>query len=114
MLRQNPEILPGPLPDLELVERALRGERFLTCLTLLLTDNASRAMDGALQTRRSRRRSHIPAVEPWTPETISEAAGELLQAGLELFGAMQNAVSPEVLVIDEALAWEERRRAEEG
>jgi hypothetical protein len=75
---------------------------------------ASRATDGALQTRRSRRRSHIPATEPWTPQTISEAAGELLRAGLELFGAMQNAVSPEVMVINEALAWEERRRAEEA
>ena len=74
---------------------------------------ASRATDGALQTLRSRRRSHIPAIEPWTPETISEAAAELLQAGLELFGAMQNAVSPEVMVIDEALAWEERLRTEE-
>jgi hypothetical protein len=74
----------------------------------------SRATDGALQTLRSRRRSHVPAVEPWTPETISEAAGELLHAGLELFAAMQNAVSPEVMVLDQALAWEDRRRAEES
>lgn len=74
---------------------------------------ASRATDGALQTVRSRRRSHISVKESWTPETISQAAGELLQAGLELFGAMQNAVSPEVMVMDDALAWEDRRRAEE-
>lgn len=74
---------------------------------------ASRATDGALQTIRSRRRSHIPVTEPWTPQTISEAAGELLRAGLELFGAMQNAVSPQVMVFDDALAWEERLRAEE-
>jgi hypothetical protein len=73
---------------------------------------ASRAADGALQTIRSRRRSNVPAIEPWTPQTISEAAGELLRAGLELFGAMQKAVSPEVMVLDQALAWEERRRAQ--
>jgi hypothetical protein len=75
---------------------------------------ASRATDGALQTHRSRRRSHIPATEPWTPQTISAAASELLLADLELFGAMQNAVSPEVMVIDQALAWEEHLRAEEA
>jgi len=72
---------------------------------------ASRAADGALQTVRSRRRSHTPAVEPWTPGTIGEAAGELLASGLALFAAMEQAVSPEVMVIGDALAWEERRRA---
>jgi hypothetical protein len=75
---------------------------------------ASRVTDGALQTHRSRRRSHVRAIEPWTPQTISEAAAEPLDAGLELFAAMQNAVSPEVMVMDEALAWEERRRAEKA
>jgi hypothetical protein len=75
---------------------------------------ASRVTDGALQTIRSRRRSNTPTVEPWTPDTIREAATELLMAGMELFGAMEKAVSPQVMVIDNALAWEERRRAEEG
>jgi len=67
-----------------------------------------------LRTIRSRRRSNTPTVEPWTPDTIREAAAELVMAGQELRGAMENAVSPEVMFIGEALAWEERRRAEQG
>jgi hypothetical protein len=41
----------------------------------------------------------------------SGAATELLKANLALFAAVQEAVSPETMVIADALAWEDRRRA---
>lgn len=71
---------------------------------------ASNAVDGSLLTVRSRRGSHEPVIEPWTPGTIREAAGALAMAGNELFAAVQSAVSPDVMVMDQALAWEYRRR----
>ncbi len=40
------------------------------------------------------------------------AAQELLEASMDLSSAMANAVSPELDVIGDALAWEEQRRAE--
>ena len=74
----------------------------------------SRVPDGALRTIRSRRNTHVPDVETWTPAEIREAAGALVSAAGTLFAAVQGAVSPEIMVIDDALAWEDRRRHEEG
>ena len=68
---------------------------------------ASRLPDGALQTIKSRNRTHKPITQSWTLAEIQQAAGELLEAGLQLLYAMQQAVSPEVMVIGEALAWED-------
>jgi hypothetical protein len=73
---------------------------------------ASRVSDGHLQTIRSRKNTHVPVVTPWTPDTIYEAGAALLHAGLDLFAAIQNAVSPEMMVIGDALAWEDRQRGE--
>jgi hypothetical protein len=70
----------------------------------------SRVPDGALQTVRSRRRTDEPLVEPWTPATIGKAAAALAEADMKLMGAMQQAVSAQVMVMDNALAWERRRR----
>jgi hypothetical protein len=75
---------------------------------------ASRVSDGSLMTIRSRLRTIDPQIESWTPATIREAAGEQVTAGLQLFGAMQSAVSPRVMVLDNALAWEIRRHEEAG
>jgi hypothetical protein len=53
---------------------------------------------------------HQPDSEIDTPaEKILEVAEEIAAADTQLFCAMKNAVSPEVMVIGEALAWEERR-----
>jgi len=71
---------------------------------------ASRIPDGALQTLRSRNRTYARAVLSWTTASIGQAAGELLNAGLALFGAVQHAVTPEMMVIGDALGWENRRR----
>jgi hypothetical protein len=70
---------------------------------------ASNASDGRLQTIRSRRGTHVPAVESWMPADIREAGGALLQADLRLFAAIQAAVSPHVMVIGDALGWEDVR-----
>jgi len=64
---------------------------------------ASRAGGSALGTVKSRSGTRTPAVRAWTPETIHEAARELLQADLALFGAMENAISPKLMVIGDAL-----------
>jgi hypothetical protein len=66
---------------------------------------ASRAGGSALGAVKSRSRSstRTPAVQTWTPDTIHEAARELLQADLALFGAMENAISPKLMVIGDAL-----------
>jgi len=69
---------------------------------------ASRVSDGALKTIRSRSRKLMPIVQDWTPATIHEAAGELVQADLDLFAAIQAAVSPQMMVISDALGWEDR------
>jgi hypothetical protein len=74
---------------------------------------ASRVPDGTLNTVRSRNRTHIPTIQEWTPASIYAAAGELLAAGLDLHGAIHNAVTPEMEVIGDALGWEDRRRAQE-
>jgi hypothetical protein len=66
----------------------------------------SRVSDGSLQTIRSRRGNRGPMVEPWTPATIREVAVQLVQADLQLFGAMQRAVSDRLMVMDQALYWE--------
>lgn len=73
---------------------------------------ASRASDGALSTVRSRRNRHQPDIEPWTPATIEQAAGELVLAGGDLRAAMFDAVTPEIMVIADALGWEDRRRGQ--
>jgi hypothetical protein len=67
---------------------------------------ASRMSDGSLQTIRSRRGNREPMVEPWTPATIREVAVQLAKADLQLFGAMQRAVSSKLMVMDSALYWE--------
>jgi hypothetical protein len=65
---------------------------------------ASRAGGGARGTGRSRSSTtRTPAVRTWTSDTIHEAARELLQADLALSGAMENAVSPKLMVIGDAL-----------
>ena len=64
---------------------------------------ASRAGGSALGTVKSRSGTRTPAVRAWTPETIHEAARELLQADLALFGAMENAISPKLMIIGDAL-----------
>lgn len=68
---------------------------------------ASRVPDSALGTAQSRNRTRTPAVRTWTPDTIHEAARELLQADLALFGAMENAVSPRQMVIGDVLGGED-------
>jgi len=70
---------------------------------------AVRVSDGALKTIRSRTRRYEPAVQDWTPATIHEAAGELALAGGDLFAAIQAAISPQMMVISDALAWEVRQ-----
>lgn len=47
--------------------------------------------------------------ETWPADKIHELADEFCEADAKLFCAMKNAVSPEVMVIGEALAWERRR-----
>jgi hypothetical protein len=69
----------------------------------------SGAADGSLRTLRSRRRSHLPDSEPWTPADIRAAATALAGASQALRRAMYAAVSPQLMVIGEALAWEELR-----
>jgi hypothetical protein len=77
--------------------------------------SASRMPDGAMYTIRSRKNTHLSGERrPWTPDTIHEAAGALLQAGLTLSDAIQNAFSPDMVVIADELAWEDRRRREAG
>jgi hypothetical protein len=71
---------------------------------------SSRVSDGSLRTIRSRRMTIEPKIEPWTPATIRELAGQLVNADSMLMGAMQRAVSDELMVIDQALAWEQQRR----
>jgi hypothetical protein len=68
---------------------------------------AVRVSDGALKTVRSRTRRYVPIVQDWTPATIHEAAGELALAGGDLFAAIQAAVSPQMMVISDALARED-------
>jgi hypothetical protein len=76
--------------------------------------SASRASDGFLQTSRSRRGSDEPQLEPWTPATIRQAATALARADGQLAGALQNAVSAQMMVVDYALAWERQRRGRSG
>jgi len=45
----------------------------------------------------------------WPAERILEVADEISAADTRLLCAMRNAVSPELMAIGEALAWEERR-----
>jgi hypothetical protein len=71
---------------------------------------ASRAGGSAPGTVKSRSGTRTPAVQTWTPDTIREAARELLQADLALSGAMENAVSPKLMVIGDAFGPEEQRR----
>ena len=72
---------------------------------------ASRAGGSALGSVKSHNgTTRTPAVQTWTPDTIHEAARELLQADLALSGAMENAVSPKLMVIGNALGPEEPRR----
>jgi hypothetical protein len=73
---------------------------------------ASRMSDGSLRTIRSRKMSIDPKIEPWTPATIGEVVGQLAKADSLLTGAMQRAVSSELMVIDQALVWERRRFGE--
>jgi hypothetical protein len=74
---------------------------------------ASGASDGALQTMKSRLRTYAAIVEPWTPATIQKAAAELLHADLALFAAVQQAVSPEIMVIADTLGWEDHYRGQQ-
>jgi hypothetical protein len=54
---------------------------------------ASRIPDGALQTVRSRNRKYRPDIQPWTPASIQEAAGELHGIGkLVLCGRVRRRV----------------------
>jgi hypothetical protein len=65
---------------------------------------ASRAGGGARGAVKSRNSTtRTPAVQTWTSDMIHEAARELLQADLALSGAMENAVSPKLMVIGDAL-----------
>jgi hypothetical protein len=68
-----------------------------------------RVSDGTLHTMRSRARKYVPQVQDRTPTTIHETAGELLFATQDLFAAIQAAVSPQMMVVSDALAWEDRR-----
>lgn len=72
---------------------------------------ASRASDGYLRTIKSSRGTHVPVVQAWLPVDIREAGAALLHADLRLFAAIQAAVSPEMMVIGDALGWEDARRA---
>lgn len=75
---------------------------------------ASSAPDGSLQTIRSRLRSHSPVITTWTPAEIRNAGAALLRAGLGLFGAVQQVVSPEMMVIGDRLGWEDHWRKQQG
>lgn len=75
---------------------------------------ASSVPDGSLQTIRSRRSTHVPVVQPWTLTEIHAAVCELAKANSSLFAAMIAAVSEQMMVLDHALAWEEKRAHEEG
>jgi len=68
-----------------------------------------RVSDGAFKTIRSRTRTYMPTIQNWTPATLREAAGELAQANSELFAAIQAAASPQMMVISDALAWEDHQ-----
>ena len=70
---------------------------------------ASNASDGSLQTLRSRKLSHLSSVEPWKVAEIYAVADALLRAGMAVGHAMNAAVSPQMMVIGDALAWEESR-----
>jgi uncharacterized protein (DUF2342 family) len=76
--------------------------------------SGSTVPEGRLTTVKSRSRGRSPVVLWWTPAEIREAATALLEADVQLFGAIQAVVSPEMMVIGEALAWEEHRQRTEG
>ena len=71
------------------------------------------ADDGSFQTIRSRARDYKTSTQKWTQESLAQVSSDLLRAELNLFAAMQAAVSPEIMVLDQALGWEDRY-AEEG
>jgi hypothetical protein len=71
-----------------------------------------RASDGSMQTIRSRWGRHTPDIRAWLPHEIEHVGGMLAMAGSALFHAVQVAVSPETMVIGDALAWEEHRARE--
>ena len=63
--------------------------------------------DGSFATIKSRSRKYRPMIQNWTPETLQEVTLELAHATSELFGAIQAAVSPHMMVIGDALGWED-------
>jgi hypothetical protein len=67
-----------------------------------------RVDDGSFKTIRSRSRNYKTSVQDWTPESLNEACVELMRANMELFGAVQAVVSPQMMVIGQALAWEDK------
>jgi hypothetical protein len=73
---------------------------------------ASSVPSGNLQTIRSRRNKPVPEVRPWTLAEIHAVVWALTEATGDLFAAIMAAVSEEMMVIDQALAWEERRMQE--
>jgi hypothetical protein len=66
------------------------------------------ANDGSFQTIKPRRKDYKTTVGHWTPQTLTAACQELAQADLNLFGALQAAVSSEIMVLDQALGWEDQ------
>jgi hypothetical protein len=64
----------------------------------------------AFETWRSRRHTHLPAVESWTLAEIHEAAAEVADAGFKLFAAVHNAVGGEMMWIDNVLTLEDAIR----
>jgi hypothetical protein len=69
-----------------------------------------RADDGRMHTIRSRYGRHVPDVQAWSPDQVTLAVIALGQADQALFHAMQTAVSSEMSVIGDLLAWEEAQQ----
>jgi hypothetical protein len=75
---------------------------------------AGHPTDGQLRTIRSLRGNLESEIEIWMPEDILQVAEALREADLKLLRAMQNAVSPEDMLIGGKLAWQQRRDGETG
>jgi hypothetical protein len=76
------------------------------------TRTASAAPDGHVRTTRTCKTGCETDGEASLPEDIRKVAHALSDADNKLFCAMQQAVSPEVMVIGQLLAWQQRRERE--
>ena len=70
--------------------------------------------DGSFATLRSRSRKYRPTIQNWTPASLHETTFELASATSELLAAVEAAVSPQMMVIGDALGWEDRFAQDEN